>query len=333
MKIGIIGGGAWGATLAQVIVDNGHEAYIYDTNQKIIDSINNHHRHPFFDVTLPKNLRAYDSLQTVVETSEALLLAVPTRVMRDVLKNINPYLTKPLIFIDVSKGLESTTGKKMSDLVYEEINPKYLKGYAVLTGPSHAEEVIVRKITLLTVASTDEAIAKTIQEVFSNDSYLRVYTSDDVIGCELGGAAKNAIAVVSGMSTGFGMGENARAALITRGILEIARVVEFYGGKKETTFGLSGIGDLIVTASSENSRNFRAGKKLGQGISLDEIYQSEPQTIEGIRSIEALYHLSLNGGLYLPIITSAYEVIFNGMPIKEALNGMFTRSLKPEVIE
>ena len=136
----------------------------------------------------------------------------------------------------------------------------------------------------------------------------------------------------SGIATGYGMGETTRAALITRGILEIRRVVEYYGGKSETAFGLTGVGDLIVTASSENSRNFRAGKKIGQGLSIDEIYAAEPQTIEGIRSIEALHHLSDSEGIYLPIINYAYEVIFNKMPVNDAINGILSATLKKEII-
>lgn len=332
MKVGIIGGGAWGATIGQLLIDNGHNVLIYDTNSNLVSKINETHQHPFFDVILPESLKATTNLGEVIRFTDTLLLAIPTKFMRGALKNINTLLSQKTYFIDVSKGLEPETGKRMSDLVKEEINPNNYGGYAVLTGPSHAEEVIKRLLTLLTVASEDVAYAEKLQSIFSNDSYMRVYTSDDVIGCEVGGAAKNAIAVVSGISTGFGMGENTRAALITRGILEIRRVVEYYGGKSETAFGLTGVGDLIVTASSENSRNFRAGKKIGQGISIEEIYRDEPQTIEGIRSIEALYHLSLKEGLYLPIISYAYQVIFNKMPVNEAMNGILSSSLKKEII-
>lgn len=333
MKIAIIGGGAWGATLAQVVIDNNHEALIYDVNEGLVQKINQEHRHPFFDVLLPKNLKATHNLSEVIAFQDIILLSVPTKFMRSVLKEINPLLKKPTIFIDASKGLEPETYKRMSDLVKEEINKEYLRGYVVLTGPSHAEEVILRKITLLTAASEVEEHARLVQEIFSNETYMRVYTSIDVIGCEVGGAAKNAIAVVSGMLTGAGMGENARAALITRGILEIARIVEFYGGNKETSFGLTGIGDLIVTASSENSRNFRAGVKLGQGKSLEDIYKEEPQTIEGVRSIEALAQLSRQEGIYLPIIQTAYEVIFNQMDKELALSSILKRQLKAEEIK
>ncbi len=332
MIVGIIGGGAWGTTIAQVLVDNGHQTVIYDNNLKNIEKINKGF-HPFFDTELPKGIKASDNLKKVVEQTNYLILAVPTKVMRLVLKQINEVLEKPTYFIDISKGLEPSTGKRMSDLVSEEIDQKYFAGYAVLTGPSHAEEVIKRKVTLLTAASENVELALKVQQIISNKKYMRVYTTDDVIGSELGGAVKNAIAVVSGFLTGYDMGENARAALITRGILEIARVVEHYGGNRETAFGLSGIGDLIVTASSEHSRNFRAGKKIGEGYKLDEIYEQEPQTIEGFRSIEALHYLSKKENIYLPIINAAYDVIYKDQPMEKALKGILSSTLKEEKIE
>ena len=267
MNITVIGGGSWGTTLAQVLTDNGHTCLIYDINASFVDAINNTHIHPFFtDVVLPESISATLDLEKAVNFSDYLLLAVPTKVMREVvLRGINKLLTSPKVFINVSKGIEPGTLKRISEIVEEEIDPKYLKGFVVLTGPSHAEEVILRKLTVLVSASKNHELAKEVQLLFSNDKYLRVYTSNDLIGCELGGAIKNAIAVVSGISTGLGLGENARAALISRGVLEIVAIVEALGGKKETAFGLTGIGDLIVTASSENSRNFRAGKKIGLG--------------------------------------------------------------------
>lgn len=332
MKIGVIGGGAWGTTLAQVLADNNYKVTIYDNNLNNIEKINNN-KHPFFNANISKNITATNDLKSFLEEPEYLLLAVPTKAIRPVLKEINTLLTNKKAFISVSKGIEPGTSKRISQLVLEEIDPKYYNGFAVLTGPSHAEEVIVRKITLLTVASTDEKLAKILQKMFSNDSYLRVYTTNDVIGAEVGGATKNGIAVVSGILTGVGLGENARAALITRGILEIARVVEFYGGNKETAFGLTGVGDLIVTASSEHSRNFKAGKKIGEGKTIEEIYAEEPQTIEGFRVIEALHELSTKSNIYLPIINTAYEVIFLNKEIEEALNNILTSKLKEEKIE
>jgi len=333
MKLSILGGGAWGATLGQLLVDNGHDVLIYDINQAFVDTINQQHIHPFFDLPLPEKLVATNDLSVALDFTEYLVLAVPTKVMRGLLTTIDNLLIEPKYFINVSKGIEPDTSKRVSEIVDEVIKSNHLKGFAVLTGPSHAEEVIKRKLTLLTVASTNEALAKDLQVMFSNDSYMRVYTSTDLIGCEVGGAVKNAIAVVSGIATGLDMGENARAALITRGIVEIVRVVEAYGGSRDTAFGLTGVGDLIVTASSEHSRNFKAGKEIGKGKSMDQIYAEQKQTIEGVRAILALHQLAEKKHLSLPIIEVAYHVIYENMPITDAVTKLLTRTLKSEKIE
>ncbi len=329
MKIGIIGGGAWGTTLGQTLIDNGHQVFIYDLNPNAVDKINRHY-HPFFDTVLPENEKATLDLKEVVDFAEYILLSVPTKAVRSVLKEINVLLNKKVVFINVSKGIEPDTLKRISEIVEEEIDDNHLRGFVVLTGPSHAEEVILRKLTLLVSSSKDLDLAREIQLIFSNDQYLRVYTSSDLIGCEVGGAVKNAIAVISGACTGLGLGENARAAVITRGIVEIIRVVETMGGKRETAFGLTGIGDLIVTASSENSRNFTAGKKIGQGIPIDVIYKEQKQTIEGIRTIEAMHHLSEVYHIELPMINVAYQIITNKIGVADALSILLSRDLKSE---
>ncbi len=329
MRFSIIGGGAWGTTLGQVLIDNGHEVLIYDILEEHVNKINKH-LHPFFDTTLPEKLLATTDFDEVLAFSNIYMLSVPTKVIRQVLIDVNKKLTQKSIFINVSKGIEPGTSKRVSEIVSEVIDPKYNDGFVVLTGPSHAEEVILRKLTLLVTSSNKEHLAKEMQQVFSNDQYLRVYTSNDLIGCEVGGAVKNAIAVISGACAGLGLGENARAAVITRGIVEIVRVVEVMGGNKETAFGLTGVGDLIVTASSENSRNFTAGKKLGQGFSLEQIYKEQKQTIEGIRTIEAMHDLAVSHKIELPMIQIAYEIINNGISMDEAITRLLSRELKAE---
>ncbi|MCD4826411.1 MAG: NAD(P)-dependent glycerol-3-phosphate dehydrogenase [Acholeplasmataceae bacterium] len=329
MHISIIGGGAWGTTLAQVLVDNGHQVLIYDVKIENIDKINQK-KHPFFDSQLPEKVVATHSLDEVINFSTTYLLSVPTKVIRNVLKQMNEKISKPSVFINVSKGIEPHTLKRVSEIVFEEISDQNRAGFVALTGPSHAEEVILRHLTLLVAASDDFDLAVKIQRVFSNDQYLRVYTSTDLIGSEVGGAVKNAIAVISGACTGLGLGENARAAVITRGIIEIVRVVELMGGKKETAFGLTGIGDLIVTASSEHSRNFTAGKKIGQGLSKDQIYAEQKQTIEGFRTIEAMHDLSIKYNVDLPMINVAYDIIFNNLAPQVGLQKLLNRDLKSE---
>ena len=329
MNLSIIGGGAWGTTLAQVLIDNGHHVLIYDINKDNVDKINNK-KHPFFDTTLPVAVEATTNLDQVISFSNYYILSVPTKAIRDVLITLNQKIEKPSVFINVSKGIEPVTLKRVSEIVQEEIEDQKYQGFVALTGPSHAEEVILRHLTLLVAASDDQKLAKKVQHMFSNEQYLRVYTSNDLIGSEVCGAVKNAIAVIYGACTGLGLGENARAAVITRGIVEIVRVVELMGGKKETAFGLTGIGDLIVTASSEHSRNFTAGKKIGLGIPLDEVYKEQKQTIEGVRTIEAMHGLSVKYNVDLPMINTAYDIIFNQLPVEKGLQKLLSRDLKSE---
>ncbi len=331
MKLSIIGGGAWGTTLGQTLIDNGHKVLIYDINLEVVNSINMK-KHPFFETTLPHTIKATTSLHELVAFSSYYVLAIPTKTIRSVMMEINPLLKQTSYFINVSKGIEPFTLKRVSQIVKEVISPEMYGAFAVLTGPSHAEEVILRHITLLVTASDHPMFAKKVQEIFSNQHYLRVYTKEDLIGCEVGGAIKNAIAVISGICTGLGLGENARAAVITRGIVEIVRVVEVMGGKRETAFGLTGIGDLIVTASSTHSRNFMAGKRIGEGLPLEMVYGTEKQTIEGLRTIEAMHDLSIKHQIELPMIETAYRIIYQGLPVQEGLRQLLSRDLKDEII-
>lgn len=330
MNVSILGGGSWGTTLAQVLTDNGNNVLIRDINKDFINKINNNHLHPFFDLTIPETIKATDSLEETLNFSDVIVLCVPTKVTRSVLNECNKLIKTPKLFINVSKGIEPSTSKRVSEIVDEEISEKNRSGYVVLSGPSHAEEVILRKVTSLVAASDDESKAKFVQELFNNEKYLRVYTSDDVIGVETGGAMKNAIAIVSGVASGMGLGENARAFLITRGIKEIVSIVVALGGKMETAYGLAGIGDLIVTASSMNSRNFQCGLNLGKGMSVEEAIHAVTQNVEGIRAIEAGYEIGKKYNVELPIINAAYQVVNGSNNAKEALHNLLSRSLKSE---
>lgn len=330
MNVSIIGGGSWGTTLAQALSDNGHNVLIRDINPEFINKINQTHLHPFFDTVIPNNIKATLDLNEAVKYSDTLILCVPTKAMRQVLKEINSMITDKKLFVNVSKGIEPNTSYRVSQIVNEEISKEFYLGYVALSGPSHAEEVILRKLTSLVAASTEIDYAIKVQKLFSNDTYIRVYTSDDVIGVETGGAMKNAIAIVSGIASGMGLGENARAFLISRGVKEIVSIVTALGGKMETAYGLSGIGDLIVTASSMNSRNFQCGLKIGSGMEVDEAIGAIHQSVEGIRAIEAGYEIGKKYNLDLPIIHTAYLVVKNELSAKEALTSLLTRSLKPE---
>ena len=330
MNISVIGGGAWGTTLAQLLADNGNNVLIRDINPDFVKKINENHLHPFFDLEIPSTIKATLDLSEACNYSDILVLCVPTKVMRSVLHEINTHINTKKLFVNVSKGIEPETSYRVSQIVEEEISKDKLKGYVVLSGPSHAEEVILRKVTSLVAASKSTEAALEVQNIFSNDTYLRVYSSDDVIGVETGGAMKNAIAIVSGVASGMGLGENARAFLISRGIKEIVAIVQALGGNIETAYGLSGVGDLIVTASSMNSRNFQCGLKIGQGMSVAEAQGASVQTVEGIRAIEAGYEIGKKYNLDLPIISTAYQVVHDKIQAKDALKQLLARSLKSE---
>ena len=329
MKVSVIGGGAWGTTLAQVLADNGCEVLIRDINQGFVNKINEHHVHPSFDVSIPSTIKATKSLEEALVYTDYIVLCVPTKVIRSVLEEINKIITTKKVFINVSKGIEPETGYLVSEVINDSIDSNKLEAYVVLSGPSHAEELIKRKLTTLVSASTNNKYAIEVQKMFAND-YLRVYTSDDVRGVETGGAIKNAIAVVSGIVEGLGLGENARAALICRGMREIVKIVTSLGGKIETAYGLSGLGDLIVTASSFNSRNFKVGFKIGQGLKVEDALSTSTQTVEGIRTIMAAHEIGIKYNLELPIINASYLLITGKISLEESQNLLLTRKLKKE---
>lgn len=330
MKVGIIGGGSWGATLANVLSDNGHEALIFDINEEQVNNINVSHQHPFFDCLLNKNIKATTNIEEAIDFSNVLLVGVPTKVIRTVLNQINAYSKEPKIIINVSKGIEPKTLLTVSQITEEVMVSEKLHSVVTLSGPSHAEEVILRKLTVLVAASKNPDSAKLVQEIFSNNDYMRVYTSDDIIGVEVGGSVKNAIALISGVCTGLGLGENARAALISRGALEVIRIVEVMGGQKETVYGLTGIGDLIVTASSMNSRNFQAGLKIGQGQSIDEVVANSRMVVEGARVIVSAHEIAERYQIDLPIIETSYRVLYENASITDAVQTILSRKLKAE---
>lgn len=329
--ITILGPGSWGTALAQVLDDNGHEVRLWGNALEQVEEINTRHQNSryFKDVTLSSSIKAYSDLQQALTDTDAILFVVPTKVTRLVAQQVATNLNHPVKVLHASKGLEPGSHKRLSTILEEELPAELRSEIVVVSGPSHAEEAIVRDITLITAASKDLEAARYAQKLFSN-SYFRLYTNTDVIGVETAGALKNIIAVGAGVLAGLGYGDNAKAAIITRGLAEITRLGVQMGADPLTYSGLSGVGDLIVTGTSKHSRNWRAGYALGQGQDLESIEASMGMVIEGLSTTKVAYELAQELEVYMPITQGIYQVIYENRPIKEAITEMMTNEFKEE---
>lgn len=328
-KIAVIGAGSWGTALAQVLADNDNDVIVYDIEASVINDINENHRNSKFfgDVVLPVNLKATTDLETALKGAHYALLSVPTKVMRVALTNMKAFLSPSTVVINASKGIEPGTHNRVSEVVAEVLGHETT--FVCLSGPSHAEEVVIRELTSVTCASNDADVLFDVQQLFSND-YFRVYRTTDLIGVEIGGSIKNVMALGSGILAGLGYGDNARAVLITRSLIEIKLLGTALGAKEETFDGLSGLGDLIVTTMSKHSRNFQAGYKIGSGSDLNEALDSMTMVVEGVRSCQATYELAKKLDIDMPFVDAIYEVVFNRNDPKEVISKMMQRPLKAE---
>ena len=333
-KIAVLGAGSWGSVLAKVLVENGHEVALWSNSQAQVDELNQQHTNAKYlpDLIYPEALKATTDLKAAVKDAGTVLFVVPTKVIRLVAQQLIEVLeelgTKPLI-VHASKGLELGSHKRISEVIAEEIPTKYRSGMVVLSGPSHAEEVARQDITLITAASEDLANAKKVQALFMND-YLRIYTNSDVVGVETGAAFKNVIAIGAGALHGLGYGDDAKAALMTRGLAEISRLGVSFGADPLTFIGLSGVGDLIVTCTSVHSRNWRAGNQLGQGKSLEDVIANMGMVIEGINTCKAAYELAQQKGIDMPITQAIYNVLYKQADIKSEIANLMQREGKTE---
>lgn len=330
-KIAILGPGSWGTALAQVLNDNGHQVCLWGDSQEQIDEINQKHTNTryFKDIVIDEKIKATTDLKEALKDANAILFVVPTKVTRLVAKQVAETLDHKVIMMHASKGLEPGTHERLSTVISEEVPAELRSEIVVVSGPSHAEETIVRDITLITAASRDLEAAKYVQALFSNH-YFRLYTNSDVIGVETAGALKNIIAVGTGALHGLGYGDNAKAAVITRGLAEITRLGVKLGADPLTYSGLSGVGDLIVTGTSVHSRNWRAGDALGRGEKLEDIERNMGMVIEGISTTKVAYEIAQELGVYMPITTAIYKSIYEGAGIKESILGMMSNEFRSE---
>ena len=325
-NIAIIGSGSWGVALAIHLAKLGNNIKIWSFAEDERDLINKEKKCKFLpNVTLPDGIEATNSYEYAIKGSDFIIHVTPSKFTRDTVKQYKQYVTNQPIVI-CSKGFEKDSMLTLDEVVQEEIpNAKI----AVLSGPSHAEEVSIAIPTVLVVASKYDAVLKLVQETFMCEK-MRIYTSRDVKGVELGGALKNIISFCAGVAAGLGLGDNTFAALITRGLAELSRLGVELGGEKETLYGLSGLGDLIVTCLSEHSRNRKAGKLIGQGLSLEETKKEVGMTIESIDNIEVAHELGKLHNIEMPIVEAVYGILYKGLKPEEAVSMLMNRAKKSE---
>ena len=325
-NIAIIGSGSWGTALAIHLAKNGHNVKVWSFMQEEADLINNERKCKFLpQAVVPEGVYCSTDFKEVIDGTEMILIVTPSKFVRDTIKKFKQYVTNQAIII-CSKGFEEGTLYSLDEVVREELPNSVVAG---LSGPSHAEEVSIGIPTALVVASKDENILDTVSETFMSDT-LRIYKSYDIKGAELGGALKNIIAFCAGVITGLNLGDNSFAALLTRGLSEMAKLTVKMGGDASTIYGLTGLGDLIVTCMSNHSRNRRAGIMIGQGKTIDEARQEIGMVIESIDNIKIAYELSKKYNVEMPIVNSVYNVLFGELDAKEAVIKLMTRGAKFE---
>ncbi len=325
-KFTILGMGGFGLSLAVMLNNFGHDVTVWSAFQQEIDDIkrDGENKQKLPGVKISDEVILTNDI-SAVKDAEIVIFGIPTRKVREVAKKAAPYISPETVIVNTGKGLEESSLKRMSEVIGEEIPQSPI---VVLSGPSHAEEVALGIPTTVVAASKDQKYADYIQSVMSNNTF-RIYINSDIVGCELGGSLKNIIALCAGICDGMGLGDNTKAALMTRGITEIARLGVALGGKSETFAGLTGIGDLIVTCTSMHSRNRRAGILIGQGTAPEEAID-QVGTVEGYLCTKAAYELAKKVGVDMPITEQCYEVLFNGLSAKSALTNLMGRPKRHE---
>ena len=335
-KIAVLGAGSWGTVLGSMLADKGNEIVLYGNNEQVNQEINEHHTNELYmkNWSVNETATATGDLNKALDGAEVILFVLPTQAIRIVAKQVGQILTetgrKPLI-VTATKGIEPGTKKLISEILTEEIYPNDTDKIVAISGPSHAESVAQKDLTAISCASTSKTNAERVQEMFSND-YFRLYTNSDLVGVEVAGAVKNVIAIAAGILVGKHYGDDAKAALMTRGLAEITRLgVNYFGADPMTFSGLSGIGDLIVTCTSVNSRNWRCGKQLGEGKSLDYILQNMGQVVEGATTVKAVHELCQEKQIDMPISEAIYRVLYENSNVDAEITKMMGRSPKQEI--
>ena len=329
-KIGVLGAGTWGIALARMLCVNGHDVTVWSAIEKEIDDLSANRRHPNLPgMVIPDDILFTKDMEAVCRGKDVLLFAVPSPFVRTTARKAAPFIPQGQTIVDVAKGIEADTLFTMTQIIADELKDPTVKLVA-LSGPTHAEEVARDLPTTIVSACEDQAAAEQVQDIFWG-TCMRVYTNADVLGVELCGAMKNIIALASGIATGLGFGDNAKAALITRGIVEISRLGTAMGCREQTFGGLAGIGDLIVTATSMHSRNNRCGMLLGQGISPDEAVRQVGMVVEGINALPAAMRLKDHYGVEMPIVEAVNAIVNESADPMTTVRGLMSRDKKPEL--
>jgi glycerol-3-phosphate dehydrogenase (NAD(P)+) len=331
-RIGVVGAGSWGTAIADLLACKGFHTRLWVFEKEVRDHIEQLHENRLYlpDHQLSPNLSASNDLAKVVSNKHLIVIVVPSHVMRNVTRQMAGYLSAGTIITSASKGIEQKTHLTMSGVIKENIPEVDSDRLAVISGPSFAKEVAQKMPTTVTLACRNSEIAARVQHVFATP-YFRVYTSEDIVGVELGGSVKNVIAIASGILDGLGMGLNTRAALITRGMTEVRRLGLHLGANPRTFTGLAGFGDLVLTCTGNLSRNYSVGIKLGQGKKLQQILDEMHMVAEGVKTAKSVYNFSRMLGVEMPICHEIYHILYEDLAPKEAVYRLMTRTLKQEL--
>ena len=326
-KITFLGGGSFGTALATLLANKGNRISIWDRDASVVKDINENRKNSRYmkELVIPENITAHLNMEEALAEADYVIVSVPSHVVRSLCEKAKAFIPKKAIIISIAKGIEEGSLKRISEIIEEELgNP-----VVILSGPSHAEEVAIEIPTTVVVSSRDMKYAEIAQDLFMTPNF-RVYTNEDLIGVEIGGAVKNIIALAAGVSDGLGYGDNTKAALMTRGMSEIIRIGIKMGGNHETFSGLTGMGDLIVTCTSMHSRNRRAGILIGKGKTMEEAVEEIGMVVEGIKACKAFYQLKEREGVSMPITDVLYNVLFNNMNPINGVADLMLRDKKSE---
>ena len=330
MKAAVIGGGSWGTALASVLADI-EPVQLWARDPLIAQGISQSHRNPKYlsDFELSPNLIGTTDFQACLKGANLVCIVVPSHAMRTVMSRAAQFIEPNALIACASKGIENDSLMTMEEVLVEVLPPRHHKNLGFLSGPSFARETVAKMATAVTIASREVDVAKALQDAFSRP-YFRAYTTDDVIGVELGGALKNVVAIAAGCVDGLGLGHNTMAALLTRGLAEITRLAVARGAHPLTLSGLAGMGDLVLTCTGSLSRNRTVGQHLGRGMNLNDILNSMSQVAEGVRTTKSAYNLARNVGVEMPIVNEVYRILYENKPCQAALKDLMGRTLKEE---